>query len=188
MTWRNAAAGLIGTLLATACTNHRIEFEQLPNGTPVQQWGGGSLSPTDPWVITTQYAPDGVTMFTSNGVDGVFVINDPMTDTPANTVCPIGVAFGPSNYSGPTTIILGQSTDDVWVTLPPSYDPIVVTAHGSGSNALASESSSGPNSTGSATGRRVHVEANDIISVIIDSAMPGGRYCFDTFTWQELWF
>jgi hypothetical protein len=124
----------------------------------------------------------------SNGVDGVFAINDSSTDTPPNIVCPIGVPFGPSNYTGPTTITLGQSTDDIWVTLPPSYDPIVVTAYGSSGNALVSESSSGPNSTGSATGRRVHVEANNITSVVIDSATSGGRYCFDTFTWQELWY
>ena len=187
MNWR-IAASLMVALLVAACTNHRIEFEELPNGTAVQQWGGGSLSPSDPWVVTTQYAPSGVTMFSSNGVDGVFAINDPASDTPPNTVCPIGVPFGPSNYTGPTTITLGQSTDDIWVTLPPSYDPIVVTAYGSSGNALVSESSSGPNSTGSATGRRVHVEANNITSVIIDSATAGGRYCFDTFTWQELWY
>lgn len=187
MNWRNIAA-VIGALLVTACTNHHIDFELLPNGNAVQQWGGGSLSPSDPWVITTQYAARGVSMFSSNGQDGVFVINDPMTDTPPNTVCPIGVPFGPSNYTGPTTIVLGQSTDDIWVSLPPSYNAVMVTAYGSSGNALRSESSSGPNSTGSTTGRRVHVEANNITSVSIDSATPGGRYCFDSFTWQELWY
>lgn len=187
MNWRHRGS-VIAVLLITACTNHHIDFEELPNGTPVQQWGGGSLSPADPWVITTQYATRGVTMFSSNGQDGVFVINDPTTDTPPNTVCPIGVSFGPSNYTGPTTITLGQPTDDIWVTLPPSYDAVMVTAYGLSGNALRSESSSGPNSSGSATGRRVHVEANNITSVSIDSATPGGRYCFDSFTWQELWY
>ncbi|WP_162917548.1 hypothetical protein [Dongia deserti] len=187
MNWRNLTILLVA-LFVTACTNHHVDFEELPDGTAVPQWGGGSLSPSDPWVITTQYASRGVTMFSSNGQDGVFVINDPMTDTPPNVVCPIGVPFGPSNYTGPTTITLRQSTDDVWVTLPPGYGAVTVTAHDSSGNALRSESSSGPNSSGSATGRRVHVEANNIMSVSIDSATPGGRYCFDSVTWQELWY
>ena len=185
---RNAVAWVILALLITACTNHRIEFEQLPSGAAVPQWGGGSKTPSDPWVITAQYASEGVTAFSSNGQDGVFVINEPMTDTPSNVVCPIGVAFGPSDYTGPTTITLGQSTDDIWVSLPSGYNAIVVTAYGSNGNVLISESSSGPNSTANSPGRRVHVEADNITSVSIDSATPGGRYCFDTFTWQELWY
>jgi hypothetical protein len=187
MNWRNAAARVILALLISGCTNHRIEFEQLPDGTPVQQWGGGSLTPNDPWVVTSQYASQGVTMFSSNGQNGVFAINDPLTDTPPNIVCPIGVPFGPSNYTGPTTIALAQPTDDIWVSLPPGYTPIMVTAYDANGNVLASESSSGPNSTGSANGRRVHVEGNNIRSVMIDSTASGGRYCFDTFTWQEPW-
>jgi hypothetical protein len=187
MNWYTSAAWLVASLLGSACTNHRIEFEELPTGNPVQQWGGGSLTPSDPWVITNQYSPQGVTMFSSNGRDGVFAINDPLTDTPPNIVCPIGVPFGPGNYTGPTSVALGQSTDDIWVSLPPGYTAILVTAYDSNGNVLRSESSSGPNSTGGANGRRVHVEANNITSVMIDSTASGGRYCFDTFTWQELW-
>jgi hypothetical protein len=37
MNWR-IAASLVAALLVTACTNHRIEFEELPNGMLWHRW------------------------------------------------------------------------------------------------------------------------------------------------------
>jgi hypothetical protein len=179
---------LASALLAGACTNHHIAFDELPNGTAVQSWTGStSFNLNDPWVISTQYASAGVASFGSNGRDGVMVFADQSTASPPNTACPIGVAFGPSNFSGPTTITLGQSTTNVWVTIPASYPTVMVTARDANNNVLRTEASDGPNASVSATGRRVRVNVSGIRRVDLDSTQPGGRYCFDDFTWQEPW-
>lgn len=188
MQWHKFAMSLAAAFLGASCTNRHINFDQLPNGAALPPWDGtSSLSSSNPWVITTQYASEGVTSFTSNQAGGVLLWSDQSTSTPPNTACPIGVSFGPSNFSGPTTIMLGQSTSNVWVTIPSSYPAVAVTARDSNSNVLRTESSTGPNATASPTGRRVRVNASGIWRVDLDSALAGGRYCFDDFTWQERW-
>lgn len=188
MQWHKFALVLLVGFLASACTNHHINFDQFPDGTTVSAWtGSSSMSTSDPWVITTQYAPAGVASFTSNGRDGVFVLINQTTASPPNTACPIGVPFGASNGTGPTTITLGQSTTNVWVTIPTSFSTVTVTAFGSNGGQLRSEVSNGSNATVSATGRRVRVNASGIKSVVIDSVISGGQYCIDDFTWQESW-
>jgi len=171
-----------------ACTNHHIGFDTLPNGNAVQSWTGStSMNVGDPWVISNQYAADGVAMFRSNGRDGVLVFADQSTATQPNSACPIGVPFGPSNFAGPTSILLGQSTTNVWLTIPASYPAVTVTAFDAGNNMLRQEASTGPNASIVTGGRRVHVNASGIRRVDFDATQSGGRYCFDDFTWQEPW-
>ena len=171
-----------------ACTNHHIGFDQLPNGTAVQSWtGSNSMNLSDPWVISTQYAPDGVTMFRSNGRDGVMVFADSAGATLPNTACPIGIPFGPSNFSGPTSILLGRSTTNVWLTIPANYPTVTVTAFDGAGNQLRQETSNGPNASNVTGGRRVRVNASGTRRVDLDTTLAGGRYCFDDFTWQEPW-
>jgi hypothetical protein len=187
MNWCKSAIVIAMAVVLTGCTNHHVNFDQFPGGGQVTPWTGGSMAVTEPWVITTQYAPVGVASFSSNGRDGVFVLIDNSTASPPNTACPIGVPFGASNATGPTTIMLGQSTNNVWVTIPASYSPVTVTALDSNGAQLRSEASNGPNATASPTGRRVRVNVSGIRSVLIDSVAAGGIYCIDDFTWQEQW-
>jgi hypothetical protein len=189
MRWSTSALVLALAIPAAACTNHTINFDQLPDGTAVQSWTGQtSFSLSDPYVISNQYAPDGVASLSSNGPNrGVMVFADSATSSPPNTVCPIGVAFGPQNFEGPTIIQLSQSTTNVWVSVPVSHDTVTVTALDANNNVLRQEASNGPNATVANGVRRVRVNASGIRRVDLDTSPPGGRYCIDDFTWQERW-
>lgn len=190
MRWRSSALVLALAIPVAACTNHTINFDQLPDGTAVQSWTGQTSYPLSaPYVISTQYAPNGVTSLTSNGPNrGVMVLADPSTASPPNTVCPIiaqGVPGG--NFAGSTTIELGRSTSNVWVSIPVVYPMVTVTAYDSNNNVLRQETSNGANATVANGVRRVRVNASGITRVGLETTQPGGRYCFDDFTWQERW-
>jgi hypothetical protein len=189
MRWRTSALALALAIPVAACTNHTINFDQLPNGTAVQAWTGQTSFPLSaPYVISNQYAPDGVTSLSSNGPNrGVLVFADPSTSSLPNTVCPIGVAFGPQNFEGLTTIQLSQSTTNVWVSIPVSHAIVTVTAYDANNNVLRQEASNGPNATVGNGVRRVRVNASGIRRVDLDATPSGGRYCIDDFTWQERW-
>lgn len=184
MNWRKSFIAVATSILVAGCTNHHINFDQLPGGGPVTPWTGGSMAVSEPWVISTQYAALGVASFSSNGRDGVFVLIDSSTSSPPNTACPIGIPFGATNSTGPTTITLSQSTNNVWVTIPSSYSAVVVTAYDANGGQVGSATSSGLTAD---PGRRVRVNASGIKTVVIDSVLAGGHYCIDDFTWQEPW-
>ena len=190
MRWRSSALALALAIPVAACTNHTINFDQLPNGTVPQGWAGETSYPLSaPYVISTQYAPDGVASLTSNGPNrGVVVFADPTTASPPNTVCPIiaqGVPGG--NFAGSTTIELGRSTSNVWVSIPVGYPTVTVTAYDSNNNLLRQEATNGANVTVDNGVRRVRVNASGITRVVLETTQAGGRYCFDDFTWQERW-
>jgi hypothetical protein len=173
---------LAAAMLAGSCTNHQINFDQLPDGTALPSWNGSGLGPGNPAVIETEYAADGVTSFDSIG-GGVFLLGTQGAPSQPNAACPYGTG-GLLNYGETTTITLAQSTCNVWVTIPPNLGRVTVAAFDSAGNALRSEASDGPNATADANGaRRVRVNACGIRRV----ELSGSNYCFDDFTWQERW-
>lgn len=173
---------LAGAMFVGSCTNHQVNFDQLPNGTALPSWDDSSLGPGHPAVITTQYAVEGVTSIDSTG-GGVFLLMLPNAPTPPNAACPYG-SGGLLDYGEPTTITLAESTCNVWVTIPPGFGTVTVNAFGSGGNLLRSEASNGPNATPADNGgRRIRVNACGITRV----ELSGSNYCFDDFAWQERW-
>ncbi|MEZ5830848.1 MAG: hypothetical protein R3D05_06675 [Dongiaceae bacterium] len=173
---------LAGALIAGSCTNHLVNFDQLPDGTPLQSWTGSPLNTGNPSVITAQYASEGVSTFDSTG-GGVFLLLLQNTPTPPNAACPYG-SGGLLNYGEPTTITLAQSTCNVWVTIPPGFGTVTVNAYDSNGNVLRTEATTGANAAPAANGgRRIHVNACGITRV----QLSGSNYCFDDFTWQERW-
>ena len=187
MRWSMSALVLALAIPVAACTNHTINFDQLPGGTAVQSWTGQTSFPLSaPYVISNQYAPDGVASVSSNGPNrGVLVLADPLTSSQPNTVCPIGVPSGPRDFEGPTTIQLSQSTTNVWVSIPVGHPNVMVTAYDANNNVLRQEASNGlPVANGV---RRVRVNVSGIRRVDVETSPPGGRYCIDDFTWQERW-
>ncbi|MGH6894232.1 MAG: hypothetical protein ACREEP_18450, partial [Dongiaceae bacterium] len=153
-----------------------------PNGAQLPSWNGSALNTGNPAVITTQYASEGVTAFDSTG-GGVFLLPYQDTPTPPNAACPYG-ASGLLNYGEPTDITLVQSTCNVWVTIPPGFGTVTVSAFDPNGNLLRSEASNGPNATAVANGaRRIRVNQCGITRV----ELSGSNYCFDDFAWQEQW-
>lgn len=173
---------LAGAMLVGSCTNHQVNFDQRPDGTPLPSWTGSPLGPGNPAVIETEYAAEGVTSIDSTG-GGVFLLLLQNTSTPPNAACPYG-SGGLLNYGEPTTITLAQSTCNVWVTIPSGFGTVTVDAFGSGGNLLRTEASNGSNATPVANGaKRIRVNACGITRV----ELSGSNYCFDDFAWQERW-
>ena len=179
---------LATAFVIAACTNHQINFDQLPGGTALPSWDGTSmLDSLNPAVITTQYSSAGVTSIASTG-GGVVLLAGQNTSTLPNVACPFG-ASGAIDYTQPVTITLAQSTDDVWVTIPNGARAVTVSAYDYNGAFLESQDSYGPESTAVSPGiRRVHIANNDIIRVVLSGARSGTVYCLDDFTWQELWY
>lgn len=173
---------LLAACVAGACVNRTVNFDELPDGTPLAAWDFTSgLGPGNPAVITTQYTPRGVASFNSAG-GGVFLFPEQNTSSPPNAACPFG-AGGLLNYGETTTITLSQSTDNIWVTIPSGTGAgrVTVTAFSAGGGVLEAVPSDGPGATTVTGGRRVRVNANNIARV----ELAGTNYCFDDFTWQD---
>lgn len=181
------AGAMVAALLAVACTNHQINFDQLPDGSAAPSWDGSPLYAGHSAVITTQYAPDGVASFTSPG-GGVALLAGQNPTSPPNVACPFGSGVG-TGFGGTTTITLAQETDNIWVTIPNGWEA-TVSAFDFQGNLLESHLSSvqlsptEPEVTAPQTGvRRVNITYSGIKRV----ELSGNLYCFDDFAWREHW-
>lgn len=182
MHMRNLAVLLLAIVVGS-CTNRNINFDQLPDGTPLQGWAGTPLRIGPPFVITNEYASRGVAQFSSAG-GGVFLRPDPDAPSQPNEACPYGPA-GLLDFSEPTTVQLTDTTCNVWVTIPPGFNQVTINAYDSGGALLGTVTSTGPNATTMPGGaKRVRVNFCGISRV----EMSSSSYCFDDFTWQDEWF
>ncbi len=173
-------AGVGAALLLTACSNHTVNFDQLPGGAAVPSWDGTStLAPGNPSVITTEYAADGVASIRSTG-GGVVALGGQNPPSQPNVACPFG-SSGLVDFSQPTRIDLAESTGNIWVSIPVANRLVSVTAFDASGNLLETQSSDGPEVSIVNGARRVHIAHIGIIRV----ELAGTQYCFDDFTWQE---
>lgn len=179
------AGAMAAALLAVACTNHQINFDQLPDGTVLPSWPGTSpITTGNPWVITTQYAPAGVASFSSAG-GGVALLSVSVGTPPNTTITNMACPHNGSNLSNlqdpKTTITLVDSSDNVWVSIPAGTQEVNAWAFDSNGNLLDQDNAAGP--------ARIHLSnVSGITRVELNSAFVGSTYCFDDFAWQELWY
>ena len=100
------------------CTTNEVNFDTLPDGTPVQ----GASTPVDsnqpstnPFLISNQYASKGFTFSSPNGAPYVLAESSPNTSPSSpNSLCPRTVPQSSAPIS--FDINLGSSVCNIWIT------------------------------------------------------------------------
>ncbi|MBI2093700.1 MAG: hypothetical protein HYT88_03140 [Candidatus Omnitrophica bacterium] len=171
-----ASVGCVAVL--SGCATSLVNFDQLPNGSPVTAQTAPVLvgNPIDPnSIISNQYASKGFTF--SSGSNGVFAANFGQHNPPSapNVACPTGPG-DTADFSHPTEIKIGPRTCNIWVTITESSGIATMSAFDANGNALGTPASS----HGSAPGRPGVTETLHINACGIDKVQLAGiNYCFD---------
>ena len=104
--------------LLIGCTTNEVNFDTLPDGTPVQGAStpvDSNAPPTNQFLISNQYASEGFTFSSPNGAPYVLAESSPnQSPSPPNSLCPRTVPQ--SNAPISIDILLGSSVCNVWFT------------------------------------------------------------------------
>ena len=167
-----------GALCLGGCATTTVDFDKLPNGTPVASQSqpvlqGNAVNSQS--IISTQYASEGFTF--ASGGPGVFAASfSPSVPSAPNAACPTG-SNTTADFSATTKIgVSASSICNAWVTITSTSGPTMMQAFDVSGNQIGPSVSS----SGSAPGRpgveeRLHINACDIHEI----QLSGVNYCFD---------
>ena len=171
-------AAAFGALCLGGCATTTVNFDQLPNGTPVVSQSqpvlqGNAVNPQS--IISTQYASEGLE-FTSGG-PGVFAASfSPSAPSAPNAACPTG-ANTTANFSATTKIKVSASNIcNAWVTITSTSGPTTMKVFDVSGNQIGptvSSHGSAPSLPGAQ--ETLHINACDIHEI----QLSGVNYCFD---------
>ena len=170
--------GALGMLYLGGCATTTVNFDKLPDGTPVTGQSmpvlqGGSIS--QPSLIHAQYAGWGLVF--SSGGPAVFAASFPPHDAPSapNAACPTTPA-GTASYSDTTSITVNPShICNAWVTITNTSGPTTMKVFDVSGNLLGTTSSHGSAPGRPGVAERLHINACDISKI----ELSGTNYCFD---------